>query len=236
MPRITLVSPFAKFHGKSAAQGEPGGQVLFSVGSALYSRRLVSPANPDSAHQTSIRALMTTAANGYQGLTDVQAQQWRTAAAGLTRTNILGQSYRLTGMSLYMLVNLYRLMDGQALVATPGSTELPGAITGVTSVTVSGGNVEVVLTHSLAASEFVYCRLTQDLGGASRQARKNDYRTITTDFEDSIVARAASPQTLTLSMDYFTLTAAQHVGVSLLPLSAAYYPGTVFNETNIVVS
>jgi len=235
MPRITLVSPFAKFHGKSSAPGEPGGQVLYSVGAALYSRRLVDPANPDTTHQSTIRSLLATGANGYQALTDVQAAAWRTAASGLTRKNIFGQIYAWTGMSLYMSVNTYRQMDGEALTATPPATDSPGAILGVTSATVNGANLDVVITHSMDVGDLVYCRVSEDLGSASRQGRPNDLKTLTTDFDDSIIVRSASPQTLAIPMEYFTVTAAEHIAIHLLPLTSVYYPGTDWLEANVLV-
>jgi len=236
MPLITLVSPFAKFHGKSSAVGEPGGQVLYSNGAALYSRRLVEPANPDTSHQQTIRSLLATAANGYQALTAVQAAAWRTAASGLTRKNIFGQVYALTGMSLYMLINMYRSMDGEALTVTPPSTAKPDAILGVTSATVNATNLDIVFTHNIAAGDFVYCRVSEDLGSASRQGRVNELKTLTTLFADSILVRAASPQTLSIPMEYFTVTAAENIAVHLLPLTSVYYPGTDWLEPNVLVA
>lgn len=237
MPKVSLVSPFAKFHGKSTSEGAPGGQVVYSIGGANYSRNLVTPTNPDSAHQILIRSYINSAALAYQALSEANASAWRTAASGLTRTNILGQEYALTGMSLYMLVNVYRLMAGQAQVSTPPATTAPGAVTNIGSAAIAATDLTFQVTHGLTpATDFLYCRVSQDLGGDARQGRVSDLRTITDTFADSIVAAASSPQTVSLAMDYFTLTAGQNVAIQVLPLTDVYYPGTAYIAKNLLLS
>lgn len=233
MALTTLQMPFARFHGKARTPGTIGGQVAYQVGQVGISRALVTPANPQSDHQVGIRAILAAQAAGYKALSAANAATWVAAAADVERSNILGSEYSLDGIGLYCMVNSYRAMNGQAPVSTAPTVSSPASPTSITSVTITGGNAEIIAVHPLSAG-FIYARITQALGSAVRNARSNDYRTITTAFSDSVIAVGTSPQTLTLSMDEFTLSPGDYVGVSLLPLSADYTPGTAYVDTSIL--
>mgnify|MGYP006288888475 FL=1 len=236
MPIVTLQSPFDTFRGRSKGPSGYGGQVLYPVGQAHYSRGYVEPTNPESNQQTAIRALLAAAAQGFSALTETQADDWRDAAVGVTRKNAAGQDYDLSGANLYNLINLYHTMDGEALTATPPALTTPGNVTAVTTVTQATTNLTINCTHSLGATDLVYVRVTRALSGAARNARTNEFRTITTDFADSIVAQAASPQAIVLPMEEFTLAVGDYIGVELLPIGPTYYPGVAFREVNIEIT
>lgn len=237
MAKVALQAPFAKFHGKVSVADVTGGQVLWSVGNSHYARGLVTPSNPQSAHQTAMRSIMSASANGYQALTSAQAESWNQAAAGVSKTNPVGGQYTLSGIALYSLVNNYRQMDGQSLTSTPPSLDTVAAPTSIDSATINGGNIEIVVTHTAGVGGANWLvRLTPDLGSAARRARENEYRVITTTFTASIVASTASPQTIALSMDYFTVSAADNIGVQVMPLSNNYVPGTPIQDRNVTVA
>jgi len=237
MPIVTYVAPYSTFRGVVRSGGSLEGQVTYPVGGANYSRAWIEPANPESAHQVAIRALLTAAAQGFADLTEAQADAWRAAASGVFRTNPAGQVYELSGANLYALINLYRTMDGEALTATPPALTAPGAITAVTDVKASGTSVSIVCTHSLAtATDFILARITSALTGAARNARPSDYRVCTVAYADSIVAAAASPQTIALTNTTLGTAEDDYVGVELLPLGPTYWPGVARRERNIQVA
>lgn len=236
-PIVTYVPPFDTFRGVVRSTGSLEGQVTYPVGGANYSRAFVQPANPQSDHQVDIRALMTTVAQGFSALTETQADAWRAAAVGIYRTNPAGQTYELSGANLYALINLYRLMDDQSLLAAPPALTAPGAITDITDVKVNGTDLDIHCTHALGvATDFILVRMTKALTGPARNARPNEYRVPTVDFDDSIVAASASPQTIALTGNTLGTLVDDYVGVELLPLGPTYWPGTAHRDKNIQVA
>ena len=237
MPIVTYTAPFDTFRGVVRSPGTLNGQVTYPVGGANYSRTFVEPANPQSNHQVAIRALLATAAQGFSALTEVQADVWRAAAVGITRQNAAGQTYELSGANLYALINMYRTMDGEALVAAPPALTAPGAITDITFAKTSGTELDVTFTHALnVATDFVLIRSTALLAGAARNARPNEYRIGVPDIEDAIVISSASPQTVSLAGYLLAHDVDDHIGVEVLPLGPTYYPGTAHRDKNIKVT
>jgi len=236
MPRVALQMPFAKFHGKAATPGSPGGQVVYSNGQQNISRALVTPSNPQSDHQTGIRSILSTVANGYQALSAANALAWRNAAAAVTETDPVGGQYTLTGIGLYTRINMYRQMNGQALTATPPDLDTIAAPTAI-AAEIDGTNIQLTLTHGdPAGANFWFCRVTPSLGSAARRARANELRVITSTFSSSIIAETASPQEIDLDMDQFTLEDDQYIGVEIVPLSEDYVPGTPIFSRNVHIT
>ena len=237
MPIVTYTAPFDTFRGIVRSPGTLNGQVTYPVGGANFSRTFVQPANPQSDHQVAIRALLATVAQGFSALTEVQADAWRAAAVGVTRQNAAGQTYDLSGANLYALINMYRTMDGEALVAAPPALTAPGAITDITTVETAGTNLQLIITHSLnVATDFILCRSTAALPGAARNARANEYRIGTTALADAIVISSASPQTISLASYELAHTVGEYIGIELLPIGPTYYPGTAHRDKNEIVT
>lgn len=235
MSKVSFQMPIAKYHGRAKSQGGSGGIVLWTVGDAAYGRSFVNPAQPDAVHQTQIRAYLASAAGGYKALSAAQAAAWVVQAALIDRTNPVGGKYTLSGIAYYCMVNQFRQMDGQALTPTALAPASPAPITGVTSATVNGANLDVVVTYT-SLPAFLVVRVTPDLGSAVRQARPNEYRFLSDSIASSIVAGTASPQTISVPIEYFTVAAAEHIGVEVLTLTNNYQPGTPFREKNVLVA
>jgi hypothetical protein len=228
MPKITLTAPIAKFHGTIGDTASGAGTVAYSIGAAMYGRRWTVPTNPDSLHQVAVRAYMAAAAQALKGLSAVNVADWKAKYPTVLRRNILGAQYSMSWANSFCLVNAYRQIDGQAIVTTAPTKVLPGVITGITSATINGSDIEIIVTHTLNTGDFLFARLTPPLPGAARKARVGDYRTITNSMADSIVVKGPSPQTLTLAMEQFSLIADDYIGVEIKPLSPMYYPGNAF--------
>lgn len=235
MALISLQMPFARFHGKARTPGTPGGQVVFQNGNVGISRALVSPAQPQSAHQVAIRSLLSTAAAGFSALSAANAASWNAAAAEYNRTNVLGAQYNLSGIALYCLINQYRQMDGQALQATPPTVAHPASPSGIVSAVVSGSDLVVTVTPG-GGSGSLYVQVTDPLSGAARLARPNEYRTISDDFADSFQALSASPQPVSLPMEQFTIAATDYIGVRVIQLNSDYYPSVEFVDRSVLVA
>ena len=236
MPIVTYQSPFATFRGLVRGASGSGGQVTYPVGEANYSRAFAIPANPESDHQVLMRAYLGQASQGYSALSEIQANAWRVAAADESRKNAAGQEYDLSGANLYALINAYRLMDGQALTATPPALTAPGAVTSIGVVDSDTSDLNMVIVHTCtAAVDFFFVRVTTPLTGGARNARTNEYRTVTNAYASSIIPVEATPMDLTLALEQFVITADDYIGVEVLPIGPTYYPGIARREANLQV-
>ena len=237
MAIVTYVAPFETVRGKIGGIGGGSGLVTYPIGSTNIARAFVEPANPESTSQIAIRALMTAAAQGYSALSAANAAAWVAAAVGVIRQNAAGQDYELSGANLYALINLYRTMDGQALLAAPPALTAPGAITSLTSAKTDEADLELTFAHTLdVATDFVYVRMTNELGGTARQARVNEYRSLGDSFASSIVIAGASPQEETFGLaDGFDIHSTEQVGIEILPIGPTYYPGVVRRFSNVTL-
>jgi hypothetical protein len=191
----------------------------------------VLPDQPQSALQVSIRAILGAVSAGFKALSANEKAAWEAAAADWKRYNKLGQQYDLSGQALYTQVNTYRQMDGQALDDTVPDMSAPGGITGVTAENYDNHQLIVTVTHTLTAGQFLFLQNSNSLGSAVRNARDGDLRCRADAFADAIVARAASPQTLSFVVDN-SFIADDYAGYKITPLSAAYVPGVPFIVRN----
>lgn len=69
-------------------RGKIGGQVASKNGAGAYMKNKVTPANPQTADQTSARALFGVISAGWSSLTAAQIAAWNGAVADWTSTNI----------------------------------------------------------------------------------------------------------------------------------------------------
>ena len=236
MGTVECVPPYVTYRGTIRSPGPLYGQVAYPLGSLTYSRTWVNPANPQSPHQVYVRALLTAAAQGYAALSRPNADAWRRAATGLYRTNAAGQTHKLTAPNLYTLINMYRMMDTQAVTSTPPVLTWPGAITSIDRVTVLSTSLTVYCTHSLADSaDAIFVRVTAPLGGPARKARPNDYRVPTPYYTQSIVPASLSPQVIALGGVTLGIYPGHYIGVDLLPLGPTYWPGVRRRRPSILV-
>ena len=219
----------------SQLSGKAGSLVNMSLDGNPVVRKLVTPANPQSATQTSIRAYFKAASEAFSLVTDGERVGWNTFAKLITRKNALGQSYTMSDKGLYVEVNCYRQMDGAAITDTAPAVTGSGTVTGITSLTVSGGNIALIFAHNAVAGFFLI-EYTAALPGLQKKAQDGDYQLATLVITNSIVAESASPQTFTVATSALknAIVATNRVGVSVTPLGAGYVAGTPFRAEVIV--
>jgi hypothetical protein len=83
------------------------------------SRILVIPANPRTASQTSVRAILSRVATAWRGLQESQRAAWTAAASGVNSVSRLGQRGPLTGQQLFNKINCNLAQFGQEQVDAP---------------------------------------------------------------------------------------------------------------------
>lgn len=151
-----------------------------------YRRTRAIPVNPASSYQGTQRARLAAASAAWRSLTAAQRAGWNDLAAGVTRTNSLGQSYNMTGHMCF--VSCYNdcaaagvsvLSDAPA-VATP-STPLTATIT----LTAAAFSIAFTPTPLAAGIRmFTYVSLQRSAG----RSFENDFRLLQVS-----AAAAASP-------------------------------------------
>lgn len=87
------------------ARGKLGGQVFTKTRSGAAVRTKVTPSNPQTASQGSVRSAFGIFSQGWNGLTEAQRQSWNSAVDEYKRTNVFGDQYKLSGKNLYMSIN-----------------------------------------------------------------------------------------------------------------------------------
>jgi hypothetical protein len=83
------------------------------------SRILVIPANPRTAPQMSVRAILTRVTARWRSLQETQRAAWRGAALAIKSVSRLGQNGPLTGAQLFSKINCTLAQFGQDQVDAP---------------------------------------------------------------------------------------------------------------------
>jgi hypothetical protein len=120
-------------------RGKIGGHVMSKNRAGSYLRSKVTPVNPRSASQITVRNRLGSLAIGWRGLTAAQRIQWNAAVGGFAGTDIFGDLRKPTGFNLYQRLNNNLAQVGVAALTVP---PLPIAVASWTTFTpsqVAGG-------------------------------------------------------------------------------------------------
>lgn len=117
------------------ARGKLGGHVFSKNRAGAYTRTKVTPVNPQSSYQVTVRNSFTTFAQNFRALTSAQILAWNTAVANFVGTDIFGDSKTPSGINLYTKLNLNLANAGQSAITSPPlpTGADPVVITGVTA-------------------------------------------------------------------------------------------------------
>ena len=78
-------------------------------------RLKIPPGNPQSALQQGSRSVLAQCSRAYAGLSAEQALGWTALGSTITRTDRVGNTYSLSGIDAFTLVNRWRLYMGLSL-------------------------------------------------------------------------------------------------------------------------
>ena len=123
-------------------RGKLNGWVFAKNRGGAYARVKVTPVNPQTAKQMTVRARLASLATAWRGLTEAQRDSWREFAQDHPYNDIFGDVRTLTGLQMYEKVNLNLLAAGVATIDDPVLFEgVPGAFVTTMSVDASTGAV-----------------------------------------------------------------------------------------------
>jgi len=175
-------------------RGKLNGSVFSKNTYGSYIRTKVTPVNPQTVAQQISRNFMTTVAQAWRGITQLQRDLWNQSSINFSRTNIFGDNVQLTGFNLYMRLNKNLLEINQAIIANaPQPADVPG-FTSLSVVADTGaGTMNATFSPAIPASVDVQVFATAPLS-AGKQFVKSEFRKI-----DVLVNGDLSPEDLAVA-------------------------------------
>ena len=102
-----------------------GGHVISSNHYGRYARTLVIPNNPQTTPQQDRRAAQAFLTSNWKNLTLDQQNLWIDETNNYPRTDALGNTYYLTGQTLYISLNLNLWRIGEPYITSPVTKRIP---------------------------------------------------------------------------------------------------------------
>lgn len=150
------------------ARGKLGGQVFSKNAAGAYLRTKVTPVNPQTSFQTSVRLIFAAISAGWSTLTQSQRTAWNAAVAEWSTTNIFGDLKNPTGKELYQRLNNQAQSAGLAAVTSvPAKLELPGDLVSAATIAVGAATLTLTGANAAAATQVVVYATTQLTAGTS---------------------------------------------------------------------
>lgn len=158
-----------------------GGQVASKNRAGAYMRNKVTPVNPKSASQVTVRARLAGLASAWRGLTQAQRTAWNNAVSDYKKTDIFGDNQNPSGFNLYVKLNSNLVNIGIVTISTP---PLPLAVSVFTSGTLTGAAGAQTLSLAVLpavqpTAETIIVRATAALS-AGKTFVKSEFRQIGT--------------------------------------------------------
>jgi len=170
------------------ARGKEGGRVFSKNRSGNYTKRKVTPGNPQSSFQTTVRANLTAISQAWRTITEVQRRGWESLASQLTTTNIFGDAFNYTGMNVFMKLNRNRGELGLPFIsAAPAYASVTAILASSLDADTTGGGLDLTYSPAIPAGNTVVVFASAP-NSAGRRNPKNGYRKI-----DTLVTADASP-------------------------------------------
>jgi hypothetical protein len=159
-------------------RGKIGGHVASKNRGGAYLRTKVTPANGKTVAQNAVRAIFTTLAQAWRGLTEGQRQAWNAAVTNFSRTNIFGDLINPSGINLFQRLNNNLLSISEGMISEPPLPSEVGAcvIQGISVVT-SDDPFELTLSNAVPAGTNVKVFATAPMS-AGKSFVKSEYRQI----------------------------------------------------------
>lgn len=158
-----------------------GGQVASKNRHGAYMRNKVTPVNPKSASQVTVRARLSGFASGWRGLTAGQRLAWNAAVSDFKKTDIFGDIQNPSGFNLYVKLNSNLANIGVAAISNP---PLPQAVsvftTGTLAAAAGAQSMSLTVTPAVQpATETIVVKATPGIS-AGKTFVKSEFRQIGT--------------------------------------------------------
>lgn len=159
-------------------RGKIGGQVASKNRAGAYMRNKVTPVNPNTTSQQTVRNRLSGLSSGWRGLTETQRAAWNAAVADYSNTDIFGDLKNPSGFNLYQRLNNNLLNGGQSALTTPAAAAAVDAFSSFSAAVANGaGTVTLTFADAIAADHVVLVRATPALS-AGKNFVKSEFRQI----------------------------------------------------------
>ncbi len=228
MAIILLRSPFRSYRGTTDFP-HSNGRVVFPRAGRHFSRAYVKPTYTNTPLQVQIRAHLTNISQSWQTVSDLDAADWGLLAAALSpNVDADGFDYPLTDQGAFTKINMYRLLNAQAIThVAPEYSNV--AAPGIHDVTwISEFNIlSFAFKSNITYTGFCFVEVSNLTYSARRSARKNELRI--PDNNSAKAFDAVNPEEggITIYGDTFRFPVLgdERRGFRVLHLSAGYVPG-----------
>lgn len=156
-----------------------GGQVASKNRAGAYMRNKVTPVNPQTSYQVTIRARLSSISSSWRGLSAGQRLAWNAAVSDYKKTDIFGDIQNPSGFNLYQKLNNNLDNIGVAAITNP---PLPVAVsvfdTGVLAAAAGAQTLSLTVTPAVQpVGESIIFRATAGQS-AGKTFVKSEFRQI----------------------------------------------------------
>jgi hypothetical protein len=158
-----------------------GGQVASKNRAGAYMRNKVTPVNPATSYQVTVRARLSSLSSAWRGLTAGQRLAWNAAVSDYKKTDIFGDIQNPSGFNLYQKLNNNLINIGVAAISSP---PLPVAVsvftTGTLTAAAGAQTMSLAVTPAVQpVGETIIVRATPGQS-AGKSFVKSEFRQIGT--------------------------------------------------------
>lgn len=214
-------------------RGKLGGHVMSKNRAGNYVRTKVTPSNPNTSFQSSVRSILTQFSQAWRGLTQAQRDSWNGAVDSYQGSDIFGDIKSPSGINLYIKLNSNLAEVSASSIALPPLPESVAAVTLGTSTAAAGTPAFSLVfgTSPVPASTVFIVRATAQVSPGKKFV-KNLYRNVA-----FLAAAETTPYDLLAEYvaRFGSLVAGQKIGIELVAVNTTTgQKGTAINTSLIV--
>lgn len=161
-------------------RGKIGGHVASKNRAGNYFRTKVTPVNPQTSAQSTVRNRLAGISSGWRLLTAAQRNAWNAAVSDFAKTDIFGDIRNPTGFNLYQRLNNNLLTCGESAITSPPAALSVDAFTSLSLAAEDGTVAEslsLTFAPAVAADHLVKVYATPPMS-AGVNFVKSEYRLI----------------------------------------------------------
>lgn len=217
----------------STISGKVSGSVFSTGPGGPYVKRATKPLNQQSTSQTTVRANLTSLAQGWQLLTAAQILAWNSFGANQLKTNRIGHKSQQSGFNAYIEFNQRILNAGGSTISVPPGLVSVAPLTTIALTAVHAGATTLTFTPTPVPTGLAIKVQTTGNLSAGKSFVKNKFRTI-----EYIAAAASSPTVLTTAQNakWGAPTAGSKIYVKCTVISIATGYESLATQTSAIVS
>lgn len=118
--------------------GKNGGTINSHNKGGAYTKNFAMPTNPRTVYQVAARNLQTSFAQSWRSLTGAQRTAWNAAVGGFPYVNRVGKVCFLSGLALYIKLNVNLSLSGASPIGVPPVPSGVAAVASIVPTSVAG--------------------------------------------------------------------------------------------------